>query len=245
MFLLTHHYLFSYTLFLSVWTLNLSKSTLENSVIDSETYMLVPSFLLFRNNWLLGGNAPCFIKRMLDCSKVRTKSLSVSFLLLFNLDDLQCASNLVSLCCCCSVTQSCLTLCNSLYCSMPGFPVLQHFLSLLDLMSIESVMPSNHLILCFSSRPQSFPASGSFPVNQFFASGGQSIGVSASTSVLPMNIQGWFPLGWTGWISLQSKRLSRVFSNTTVQKHQFFGASFLYSPTLTSVHDYWKNDSFD
>ena len=90
-------------------------------------------------------------------------------------------------------------------------------------MSTESVMPSNHLILCrpFSSCPQSFPASGSFQMSQLFASGGQSIGVSASTSVLPMNTQDWFPLGWTGWISLQSKRLSRVFSNTTVQKHQF------------------------
>ena len=73
---------------------------------------------------------------------------------------------------------------------------------------------------------QSFSASGSFQMSQFFASGGQSIGVSASASVLPMNIQDWFPLGWTGWISLQSKRLSRVFSNTTVQKHQFFGAQF-------------------
>ena len=71
---------------------------------------------------------------------------------------------------------------------------------------------------------QSFPASGSFPVSQFFTSGGQNIGVSASASVLPMNIQDWSLLGWTGWISLQSKGLSRVFSNTTVQKHQFFGA---------------------
>ena len=71
---------------------------------------------------------------------------------------------------------------------------------------------------------QSFPVSGSFPMSQFFVSGGQSIGTSASASVLPMNIQDWFPLGWTGWISLQSKGLSRVFSNTTVQKHQFFSA---------------------
>ena len=71
---------------------------------------------------------------------------------------------------------------------------------------------------------QSFPASGSFQMNQLFTSGGQSIGVSASASVLPMNIQDWFPLGWTGWISLQSKGLSRVFPNTTVQKHQFFSA---------------------
>ena len=75
----------------------------------------------------------------------------------------------------------------------------------------------------FSSCLLSFPASGSFPMSQFFASGGQSYGISASASVLPMNIQDWFPLGWTGWISLQSKGLSRVFSNTTAQKHQFFG----------------------
>ena len=82
----------------------------------------------------------------------------------------------------------------------------------------------------FSSCLQSFPASGSFPMNQFFTSGGQSIGVLASASVLPMNIQDWFPLGWTGWISLQSKGLSRVFSNTTVQMHQFFRAQ----PSLQS-----------
>ena len=94
--------------------------------------------------------------------------------------------------------------------------------SLLKLTSIESVMPSNHLVP-FSSHLQPFPASGSFPMSQFFASGGQSIGVSASASVLPMNIQDWFPLGWTGWISLQSKGLAKVFSSTTVQKHQFFG----------------------
>ena len=73
------------------------------------------------------------------------------------------------------------------------------------------------------SCPQSFPASGSFQMSQFFPSSGQSIGVSASASVLPMNIQDWFPLEWTGWISMQSKGLSRVFFNTTVQKHQFFG----------------------
>ena len=79
-------------------------------------------------------------------------------------------------------------------------------------------------VVPFSSHFQSFPASGSFPLSQFFASGGQSIGVSASASVLPMNIQDWFPLGWTGWISLHSKGFSRVFSNTTVQKHQFFFA---------------------
>ena len=79
-------------------------------------------------------------------------------------------------------------------------------------------------VIPFSSCLQSFPASGSFLMNQLFASDGQSIGVSASASALPMTIQDWFPLGWTGWFSLQSKELSRVSSNTKVQKHQFFGA---------------------
>ena len=101
-------------------------------------------------------------------------------------------------------------------------------------------------VIPFSSRLQSFPVSGSFPMSQFFATGGQSIGVSASPSVLPMNIQDWFPVGLTGWMSLQSKGLSRVFSKTTVQKHQFLPPlSFLYSPTLTFIHDYWKNHSLD
>ena len=119
--------------------------------------------------------------------------------------------------------------------------------SLLKLMFIESVMPSNYLILCRPLRllPSIFLASGSFPVSQLFASGGQSIGVAASTSVLTINIQDRFPLGWTGWISLQSKGLKRVFSNTTVQKHQFFGAQLSYSPTLTSIHDHWKNHCLD
>ena len=88
-------------------------------------------------------------------------------------------------------------------------------------------------IVPFSSCLQSFPESGSFPMSQLFASGGQSTGVSASASVLPMNIQDWFPLGWTGWISLQSKRLSIVFSNTTVQKHQFFGAQLSFTADQT------------
>ena len=102
----------------------------------------------------------------------------------------------------------------------------------------SSVVPS-------SSCLQSFPALGSFPMSQFFVWGGQSIGASASASVVPMNIQDWFPLGWSGWISLQSKGLSRVFSNTTLQKHQFFSTQFLCSPTLTSIHDHWKNHSLD
>ena len=97
--------------------------------------------------------------------------------------------------------------------------------SSLRLTSIKSVMPSSHLILCrpLLLLPPSFPSSGSFPMSQLLAWDGQSIGVSASASVLPVNTQDWSPLGWTGWISLQSKGLSRVFSNSTVQKHQFFG----------------------
>ena len=97
--------------------------------------------------------------------------------------------------------------------------------SLFKVMSIESVMPSNQFILChcFTSCLQSFPASGSFPMSWLFASGDQSIGAAASASVLLMNIQGWFPLGLTSLFSLQTKGLSRVFSRTTVSKHQFFG----------------------
>ena len=110
-------------------------------------------------------------------------------------------------------------------------------------MSIELEMPSNHLILC---RPllflQSFPASGSFPMSQFFTSGGQSIGALAAASVLSVNIQDWFPLGLTGLISLQSKGLSRVFSNTTVQNHQFFSSQLsLWSNSLLHT----RNHCFD
>ena len=94
-------------------------------------------------------------------------------------------------------------------------------------------------VIPFSSCLQSFLASGSFPRSQFFATGGQSIGASASASVLPMNVQDWFPWGLTSWISLQSKGLSRVFSNTTVQKHHSLALSFLYSSTLTSIPKLW------
>jgi len=104
-------------------------------------------------------------------------------------------------------------------------------------MSIESVTHPTILssVIPFFSCPQSFPTSGSFPMSQFFAWGGQSIGVSASASVLPMNTQDWSPLGWTNWISLQSKGLSRLFSNTTVQKHQFFSAQ-LSSQSNSHIH---------
>ena len=96
----------------------------------------------------------------------------------------------------------------------------------------------------FSSSPQSFPASGSFPMSELFASGGPSIGASASASVLPMNIQDWFPLGLTAMI-LQSKGLSRVFSNPQFESISSSMLSLFYGPTLTSIQDYWKNHSFD
>ena len=100
-------------------------------------------------------------------------------------------------------------------------------------------------LIPFSSCPQCFLASGSFQMSQYFASAGQSIGVSASTSVLPMNTQDWSPLGWTGWMSLKSKGLSRVFSNTTVQKNQFFGAQ-LFSWSNSHTHTWLlENDSLD
>ena len=132
--------------------------------------------------------------------------------------------------CCCSVTLLCLALWNPRLPS-PSPRVCPSSCSLHQ-WCCPAISSSDAL---FSSCLQSFSESGSFPMSRFFASGGQSTGVSASVSVLPMNIQDWFPLGWTGLISLQSKGLSRVFSNTTVQKH----------PTLTSIHDCWKNHSFD
>ena len=115
-------------------------------------------------------------------------------------------------------------LCDPMNHSTPGLPVhqqLPEFTQTHVCWVGDAIQPS---VVPFSSRPQSLQAPGSFPMSQHFAWGGQSIGVSASASVLPMNSQDWTPLEWTGWICLQSKGLSRVFSNTTVQKHQFFGA---------------------
>ena len=125
-----------------------------------------------------------------------------------------------------SVTHLCPTLCDPMDCSTPGLPVYHQLLEFtrnscpLSQWWCHLTMSSS--VVPFSSCPQSFPASGSFPMSPFFTSSGQRIEVSTSTSVLAMNTQYWFPLGWTGWISLYSKGLSRVFSNTTVQKHQFF-----------------------
>ena len=149
----------------------------------------------------------------------------------------------------CSVTNSCLSLCNPMYCSMPRPPC-----------------PSPSPRVCPSSCPlnwwchpnisssvtllsfclESYPASDLFQWVSSSHQDGQSTGASASASVLPMSpIQDWFPLGLTGLISLLSKWLSRVFSSTTVRKHQFFSTLFLYGPTPTSIHDYWKDHSLD
>ena len=149
-----------------------------------------------------------------------------------------------------SVAQSCRTLCDPMDCSTPGLPI-HHQLPVMG--GRVNTCPLSQWchptisssVISFSSGPQSFPASRSFQMSQLFASGGESIGVSASASLLPKNTQDWSPLEWAGWISLQSRGLSRVFSNTTDQKHQLFGAHFLHSPSLTSIHDHWKNHSLD
>ena len=127
-----------------------------------------------------------------------------------------------------SVTQSCPTLCDPMNHSTPGLSVHHQLLESAQTHvhwvgdAIQPSHPSS--VIPFSSHLQSFPPKGPFPMSQIFASGGQSIGVSASASVLPMNIQDWFPLGWTSWISLLSEGLSRVFSNISVQKHHFFNS---------------------
>ena len=125
-----------------------------------------------------------------------------------------------------SVAQSCPILCDPMNLSMPGLPVHHQLLEFTQthVHWIGDAVQPSHPVIPFSSCPQSFPASGSFQMSQLFASGSQSIWVSVSVSVLPMNTQGWTPLTWTHWIFLKSKGLSRVFSNTTVQKHQFLAA---------------------
>ena len=136
-----------------------------------------------------------------------------------------------------SVAESCPTLCHPVDCSTPGLPV-HHQLLEFTQTRVHWVGDANqpsHPVVPFSSCPQSFPASESFPMSRLCASGGQSIGASASASVLQVNTQDWSPLGWTGWISLQSKGLSRVFSNITVWKHQFFNTQ-LSSQSNCHIH---------
>ena len=149
--------------------------------------------------------------------------------------------------CSCIVVAQLLTLiwhCNPMDCSMTGFPVL-HYLPELVQAHVHWVGDAIQPSYTFSSSVclQSFLASGSFPMSRLFVSGGQCIGASASESVLPMNIQGWFHLGLIGLISLLSKRLSRIFSSFIIWTPQFF--SLLYDPTITSGHGYWKKYSFD
>ena len=146
-----------------------------------------------------------------------------------------------------SIAQSCVILCNSMDCSMLGF-LADHWLwELIKLMSTEEVCHStiSSSVVPFSSCPQAFSASVLFSMSQNISSGSQSIGISASASVVPMNIQNWFPLGLTGLISLQSKGLSRVFSAPQFKNINSSTLNLLYGPTLTSIHDYWKNHSFD
>ena len=139
-------------------------------------------------------------------------------------------------CMCVLVTQLCPTLWNPIDCSIPGFLIL-HYLPEFAQTHVhwvgDAIQPSHPLSSPFSSCPQSFPGSGSFPISRLFTSGGQSIGASALASVLPMNIQGWFLLGLAGLFSLLSKGLSRVFSNTTIQKYQFFGGSAFFMVQLS------------
>ena len=147
-----------------------------------------------------------------------------------------------------SVAQLCPTLCNPMNCSAPGLPA-HHRLPEFN----QTHVPSSRwchpaissTVIPFSSCPQTLPSSGFFPMSQLFASGGQSIGVSSSISVLPVNTQGWSPLGWTGWISLQSKGLSRSSPTPQFKSINSSALSFLHSPTLTSIHDHWKNHSLD
>ena len=136
-----------------------------------------------------------------------------------------------------SVAQLCPTLGDPMNHSTPGLHVHHQFpdFTQTHVHRVGDAIQLSYPVIPFSSCPQSLPASGSFPMSQLFAWGGQSIGVSASASFLPKNTQGWSPIGWTGWISLQSKGLSRVFSNTTVQKHQFFGTQ-LSSVSNSHIH---------
>ena len=141
-------------------------------------------------------------------------------------------------CCCCLVTKSCLTLCDPMDCSTPGFPVLPCLLEFAQthVHWVGDAIQLSYPLLPFSSCSQSFPASGSFSMSWLFASSGQSIGAPAS--VLPRNIQGWFCLGWTSLISLLSKALSRIFSSTKIKSINFSALSLLYGPTLKSVQNY-------
>ena len=154
----------------------------------------------------------------------------------------------LEICCCCSVAQSWPTLCNPMECSTPGFPVF-HYLPRVCSNACplsrwcHPVISSS--VVPFSSCLQSFPESGSFPIVWLFASGGQSIGASASVSVLLMNIQGWFPLGFTGLIPCSPRDPEESSPAPEFKLINSLALSFLYGPVLTSIQGYWKNHSFD
>ena len=182
---------------------------------------------MFNNN--VGNHASCYIFSL----KISFLQFEFLLLILLLLMFIVVTSGLQYTCCIfryhksvSSVNQVSLTLCGPMDCKMPGFPVHHQLLELsqthIDWVgeAIQPFHPVVHFLYCL----QPMRAWGSFPMSQHFTRGGQSIGVSASASVLPMNVQGWSPLGWTGWISFLSKGFSRVFSSTTIQKHQFFGA---------------------
>ena len=146
-----------------------------------------------------------------------------------------------------SVTQSCPTLCNPMNCSTPSLPVYYQLLECTQthVHWVSDAIQPSHPTTNLSSCPQSFLPSGSFQMSQLFASGGQSIGVSASTSVLPKNTQDWSPLEWTGWISWNPRDSQESSPTPQLKSINSSVLSFLCSPTLTYIHDYWKNHSLD
>ena len=195
-------------LFTVIWCDPFMESSLTNCHIGSAAYCLGPLWVRSSlSSWILWVTRICY--RGVPGPPGNKGQVPTS-----EVGEVRC-------CCCCSVTRLCLTLCDPMDCSTQVSPSFSVSWSLLELMSIELVTPSNHLTLCHPLIlvPSTFLASASFPVSQLFPSGGQRTGASASASVLPMHIQGWFPLGLTGLISLQSKGLSIVFSSTTVRKH--------------------------
>ena len=152
----------------------------------------------------------------------------------------------IQTCCCCSVVQLCPTFCNPMGCSTPGLHVPHHLqkFAQVHIHCISDAIQLSHPLM--PSSPSPFNLSKHQRLFQWvgcFSSDDQNIGASASASVLPMSIQGWFPLRWTVLIFLQSKGLSRVFSSTTVQRHQLLALCLLYSPALTTIHDHWEDHS--
>ena len=146
--------------------------------------------------------------------------------------------NIVNQLCCCSVAKLCLTLCHPVDCSIPGFSVLHYLLKFAQIYVYPTI--SSSVTPHFSSCLQSFPVSGSFPMNQFFASGSQSVGVSASASVLPMNIQGWFSLGLTAWSPCCPRDSQEPSPAPQFKSINSLALRLLYGLTVTSIHDYWK-----